>query len=276
MCSMTFALQFPPIDPIAFHLGPIAVRWYGIAYLIGFALGYVGLRHLIRRGFLRITPETLGDLVVWLVVGVLAGGRAGWWIAYHRSTGRPEPWYEAFAAWHGGMSFHGGLLGVALAMALWSRRRKMPFWNLADGAALVAPIGLFFGRVANFINAELVGRPTTVPWGIVFPGDTVARHPSQLYEAILEGPILFVSLWLVTRRFAAHEGEIASAFLILYGMFRMLVELFRQPDEQIGFVALGWLTMGQLLSVLLVLVGITLLIWRRSITGSDTNALRKV
>lgn len=270
---MTPPLQFPPIDPIAFHLGPIAVHWYGIAYLIGITLGYLGLRDLIRRGFLRITREALGDLVVWLVLGVMVGGRAGWWIVYHRSTGAPELWYEPFAAWHGGMSFHGGLVGVALAMALWSRRRHLPFWNLADSTALVAPIGLFFGRLANFVNAELVGRPTTVPWGIVFPGDTVARHPSQLYEATLEGPILLLSLWAIKRMLRPREGQIASTFLILYGVSRAVVELFRQPDEQIGFVALGWLTMGQLLSALIVLVGAALLVSRHVTPDEDADKL---
>ncbi len=157
------AIQHPQIDPVFFHLGPLAVRWYGLAYLLGFLLAYLGLRRLIRRGELRLTYESLADLVGWMIAGVVVGGRAGWWIFYHR-RGAVEPWYEPFAVWHGGMSFHGGLAGVAVVLCIWAWAKKAPFWHIADAAALLAPVGLFFGRVANFINAELIGRPTDLPW----------------------------------------------------------------------------------------------------------------
>lgn len=205
----------------------------------------------------------------------MVGGRLGWWLFYHRREGAAEPWYEPIAIWHGGMSFHGGLVGVIIALALWSRARRAPLWNLVDAAALATPIGLFFGRIANFISAELVGRPTGVPWGMIFPGDTVPRHPSQLYEAMLEGPLLLFLLWAVRNRLRPSEGRTAALFLGLYGLFRFAVEFTRQPDSQLGFIAFGWLTMGQLLSLLLVGAGIALwLIRRPSLESGSTNSAR--
>lgn len=177
-------------------------------------------------------------------------------VLYHRYAGQVEPWYEPVAIWRGGMSFHGGLAGVILVIALWSWRHDRFLPNLADSLALVAPIGLFLGRIANFVNAELVGRPTGLAWGVVFPGETFARHPSQLYEAILEGPLLLLVLWLVSRRRGGRDGRIAAMFLTLYGMLRFLVEFTRQPDEQLGFILFDWMTMGQLLSLLLITVGV--------------------
>ncbi len=259
------AIFHPQIDPVIFRLGPLAVRWYGLAYPLGFVLAYLGLRRLIRRGELRLTHESLADLVGWLIAGVVVGGRAGWWIFYRRSGG-VEPWYEPFAVWHGGMSFHGGLAGVAVVLIVWAWAKKAPLWNIADAAALVTPVGLFFGRVANFINAELVGRPTDLPWGVIFPGDTVARHPSQLYEALLEGLLLLLILRAVHTWRRPAEGRLAALFLIGYGAVRFAVEFTRVPDEQVGFVAFGWLTMGQLLSLFLLLVGAV--IWRARANAS--------
>jgi len=254
---MTLALiTYPRIDPVIFRLGPFAVRWYGLAYVTGFVLGYVVLRQLIRRGVLRLSADALGDLVTWMAAGVILGGRGGWWLFYHRASGAFEPWWEPVAIWHGGMSFHGGLIGVCLALLIWSWRNRAPFLNLADCLALVTPFGLFFGRIANFINGELVGRRTDVQWGMIFPGDTFARHPSQLYEAFLEGPLLLAILWAVWKWKRPTEGRIAALFLILYGVFRFAVEFTREPDSQLGFIAFGWLTMGQLLSVLLPCAGI--------------------
>ncbi len=242
-----------------------------LAYLLGFLLAYLGLRRLIRRGELRLTYEGLADLVGWLIAGVVVGGRAGWWIFYHRGGG-VEPWYEPFAVWHGGMSFHGGLAGVAVVLCIWARAKKAPFWHIADAAALVAPVGLFFGRVANFINAELVGRPTDLPWGLIFPGESIARHPSQLYEAAFEGPLLLLLLWAIWKWRRPRDGRIAALFLILYGAFRFAVEFTRQPDEQLGFIAFGWLTMGQLLSAALVIAGVVLwLAWRPQPAPSETG-----
>ena len=251
MSQPTAQLMFPEwLDPIALQIGPVSVRWYGLAYLAAFAVGYMLLLRASRRGTLRLAPSAVGDLVVWLIAGVMLGGRIGWWIVYDRAA--DAPWWEPFAIWRGGMSFHGGLIGVTIAVALFARLRRVPLWNTVDHLALAAPIGLLVGRLANFINAELVGRPTSLPWGVVFPGEAIARHPSQLYEAALEGLLLGSILWavygLVRRR---RDGELALLFLALYGVFRFAVEFTRQPDPQVGFVAFGWLTMGQILSLLM-------------------------
>lgn len=254
MWTSLAAIPFPPFDPVALRLGPLAIRWYGLAYVAAFLFAYLLLRRMVGQGRLRIATEQLSDLVLWLVAGVMLGGRLGWWLFYHRGGGGPEPWYEPVAIWHGGMSFHGGLAGVIVALLACVWRTRSPFWNLADCLALVAPIGLFLGRLANFINAELVGRPTDVPWGIIFPGELFARHPSQLYEALLEGPFLLSLLWLVTRR-NRRDGVVAGLFLCLYGVVRVGVEFTRQPDAQIGFIAFGWLTMGQALSAIIVVAG---------------------
>ena len=262
MSSILASIVFPSFDPVIVRLGPLAIRWYGLAYVSAFIAAYIGLRWMIQRGELRITADQLGDLLSWLVLGVILGGRLGWWIFYHRppATGEQEPWYEPIAMWHGGMSFHGGLLGVTIVMITWSRIRHAPLLNLSDATALVTPIGLFFGRIANFINAELVGRPTDLPWGVIFPKDTVARHPSQLYEAMLEGPILLLILWAVRRWVRPPEGFIIALFFTLYGVFRFAVEFTREPDAQLGFIAFGWLTMGQILSLVLALAGLVTLL----------------
>jgi phosphatidylglycerol:prolipoprotein diacylglycerol transferase len=211
---------------------------------------------------LRLKTDAIGDLMTWLIIGVMAGGRLGWWLFYHRPEPTPEPWYEPIAIWHGGMSFHGALIGVTLAFVLWSWWHRAPMWNIADAAALVTPVGLFLGRLANFANAELVGRVTDVPWGMIFPGETVPRHPSQLYEAALEGPVLLAIVWLARRFLPRRDGAVASVFVVAYGVIRFCVEFTREPDVQLGFIAFGWLTMGQLLSLLLIVIGIALLAWR--------------
>ncbi len=266
MWTILSAIPFPQLDPVFFRLGPIAVRWYGLAYLTGFAFAYWGLSRQIRSGRLRLTNANLSELVGWSVAGVIIGGRLGWWLFYHRSSGAFEPWYEPLAVWHGGMSFHGGLIGVILVTAIWAWRRQLPALHIADALALVTPVGLLFGRLANFINAELVGRPTEMPWGVIFPGELFARHPSQLYEALLEGPVLLLCLWWYSRwrqvESTKNAGRVAGAFLLLYGTFRFAVEFTRQPDEQLGYIAFGWLTMGQLLSAGLVLLGIGLVAWK--------------
>jgi phosphatidylglycerol:prolipoprotein diacylglycerol transferase len=269
---MFAVLPYPHLDPVALRVGPLVIRWYGLAYVLAFIAAYLTLRAMIRRRVLRLPLDLLGDLVSWLAVGVVLGGRIGWWLFYHRNQGSTEPWYEPVAIWHGGMSFHGGLIGVCAVLAIWSWVRQVSFWKLADAAVLVTPIGLFFGRIANFINAELVGRQTAVSWGMVFPGDTVARHPSQLYEALLEGPLLLLILWVVWKRSRPRSGRIAALFLILYGLFRFAVEFTREPDPQLGFIASGWLTMGQLLSALLAGCGIVLwLIRRANLKSSDSD-----
>ena len=249
------AIRYPEFDPVIFRLGPLTVRWYGLAYFMAFILCYFALETLSKRRQLRLTREQISDLVIYLAAGVVVGGRAGWWLIYHRAPVEPEPWYEPVAIWSGGMSFHGGLIGVVLVVWFWSWRNLTSLLNIADNLALVTPIGLVLGRLANFINAELVGRPTDLPWGVMFPGEEFARHPSQLYEALLEGPLLLVLLW-GTRRFTkAYDGRTAGLFVMLYSVFRFTVEFTREPDAQLGFIAMGWLTMGQLLSFILMLGG---------------------
>jgi phosphatidylglycerol:prolipoprotein diacylglycerol transferase len=249
-------ITYPQIDPIMFQIGPIKIRWYGMAYLVGFVLAYFVLGRLARSRVLRISKEALGDLVGWLALGVVLGGRTGWWIFYHKYDPRlPEPWWEPVAVWHGGMSFHGGLSGVLLVLFIWSRLNRAPFLNIADCLALVAPIGLCLGRIANFINAELVGRVSHAPWAMIFPGQTEPRHPSQLYEAMLEGPVLLGAVWLVKRIRNRRDGEIAAAFVVFYAIFRFVVEFTREPDQQLGFIAFNWLTMGQILSLAIGVLG---------------------
>jgi phosphatidylglycerol---prolipoprotein diacylglyceryl transferase len=256
-------IPYPQIDPIMFEIGPLKVRWYGMAYLTGFVIAYFVLGRLVRKGVLRISKEGLSDLVGWLALGVVAGGRTGWWIFYHKvdPTSSPEPWWEPIAIWHGGMSFHGGLTGVLLVLWIWCKVNKAPVLNVADCLALVTPIGLFLGRIANFINGELVGRESHVPWAMIFPGYTEPRHPSQLYEALLEGPLLLVVLWALKTWKNRKDGHIAAAFIMCYAVFRFLVEFTREPDKQLGFIAFGWLTMGQLLSVAIGLAGLVWWVW---------------
>jgi phosphatidylglycerol---prolipoprotein diacylglyceryl transferase len=257
-------ITYPQIDPVMVQIGPLKIRWYGMAYLVAFVLAYFVLGRLVKKNVLRISQEALSDLVGWLALGVVAGGRTGWWIFYHRfDPTQPEPWWEPVAIWHGGMSFHGGLAGVLLVLYIWCRSRRAPVLNVADCLALVTPIGLFLGRIANFINAELVGRESNVPWAMIFPGYTTPRHPSQIYEAILEGPLLLAVVWWVKSWKNRRDGEIAATFIIAYAIFRFLVEFTREPDKQIGFIAFDWLTMGQLLSLGIGLVGIIWLLWLR-------------
>jgi phosphatidylglycerol:prolipoprotein diacylglycerol transferase len=249
-------IHYPQINPTILQIGPIKIRWYGVAYLTGFVAGYFLLQHLIKTKVMRIRLDDLGDLAGWVAMGVVVGGRAGWWIFYHKDTGTAEPWYEPFAINHGGMSFHGGLTGVILVLFVWGRIKKVSFLNLADCLALVAPIGLFLGRLANFINGELVGRPSSVPWAMIFPGYTEPRHPSQIYEALLEGPLLMAIVWGIKRLKNRKDGQIAAMFVIGYAVIRFNVEFTREPDVQLGYIAWGWLTMGQLLSFAIGVVGV--------------------
>jgi len=261
---MVAAIAFPAIDPVAFRVGPFAVRWYGIAYLLGFVGAFLVMRWLARRWRLNLTVDDILSIVLAAVVGVIVGGRLGYVVIYGSGYYWAHP-AQIFAIWDGGMSFHGGLVGIVIAAGVVAWRMKVPFLTLCDLGAAGAPIGLFFGRLANFVNAELWGRVTTVPWGIVFPGaGPLPRHPSQLYEAALEGLVLFAVLMIVvTRRPAPPRGSVLGWMLTLYGVFRVSVEFFRQPDVQIGFLP-GGITMGQLLSVPLIAVGIGLLFWAYS------------
>ena len=250
-------IDFPLIDPVAVQIGPLAIRWYGLMYLISFVLAYVVLSARAKKGQLRLDKNQLADLITWAAFGVLAGGRLGYILFYDLGYYLSNP-LKILSVWEGGMSFHGGLIGVIAAVYLFSRKKGVPFMELGDSAALVAPIGLGFGRIGNFINGELFGRVTDAPWGMIFPGQTLPRHPSQLYESFLEGLVLFGILWVLDRRRPA-TGVLSGMFLAGYGTFRFIVEFFREPDSHIGYM-LGIFTRGQLLSLPLVLAGVALIV----------------
>lgn len=257
-------LPFPSIDPVLIELGPFAIRWYALAYVAGLLLGWWMAKRLCERpalwgGRSPIPPEAFDDAVVWIAFGVILGGRIGYVLFYNLAYYIENP-LQALTVWHGGMAFHGGFLGSILAMYLFCRKRGLAFVSMLDIAAAVVPIGLFFGRLANFINGELWGRPTDVAWAMVFPhGGPEPRHPSQLYEAGLEGLLIFIMLQLAIRAGAlTRPGTVAGLFVFLYGCARIFVEFFREPDPQLGYLAGGWLTMGMLLSLPMLAVGLAL------------------
>lgn len=265
-------LIYPNLDPVAFHLGPLAVHWYGLMYLIGFVGAWLLLSWRIRRspacGF---QIEQVSDLVFYAALGIIIGGRLGYVLFYNLADIIQQPW-QLFAIWKGGMSFHGGLLGVIVAMWLYARKINKSLIEVTDFIAPVVPIGLGAGRIGNFINGELWGRVTDVPWAMVFPtGGDVPRHPSQLYEFLLEGVILFWVLWFFSST-KPPRWTVSGLFLLLYGVFRFGVEFLREPDIQIGFVAFGWMSKGQLLSVPMILAGIAMLVYgyKRAVACSNT------
>lgn len=247
-------MNFPQIDPIIFSIGPLAVRWYGMMYLLGFVGGYFMMCHVARLRDMPIKKEVISDLLFYAVLGVVIGGRLGYTLFYNSSYYLRHP-LEIFYVWEGGMSFHGGLLGVLIVLLLFCWRHNLPLLLIGDLAVSAVPIGLWFGRIGNFINAELWGRVTDHSWGIVFPGGgSLPRHPSQLYEAGLEGLVLFVLIYLLHRS-GARRGIPVFSFVFLYGIFRFLVEFLRQPDNHLGFLW-GGATMGQLLSVPMIIIGL--------------------
>jgi phosphatidylglycerol:prolipoprotein diacylglycerol transferase len=252
---LSLAFWTHTLNPVVFHLwGPLAVRWYGLAYLAGFLGGYLILLRLSRRGEFAVPPDELSNFIVHIAIyGVFLGGRLGYVLFYAWSTFIHDPLF-LFRVWEGGMASHGGIIGVILVILWTARKKKTSFWNLTDGLALVAPVGLFFGRIANFINGELWGRPTDVPWAVIFPQAEdlapVPRHPSQLYEAFGEGLLLFTALWFIRRTaWGKRGGALSAAFLIIYAAARIASEFFREPDSTIYF---GWLTKGQLYSAVMV------------------------
>jgi phosphatidylglycerol---prolipoprotein diacylglyceryl transferase len=256
-------LTFPDIDPVAFTLGPVQIRWYGISYVVGILLAWMYARYLVKRYSHGILRKDLDDFVIWATIGVVAGGRLGEVLFYQPAEFMTHPW-EILYLWEPGMSFHGGLIGVAVATVWFCAKRNIPFLSLADIVACGAPIGLFFGRLANFVNAELYGRVTDVSWGMVFPnGGPLPRHPSQLYEAFLEGIVLFFGLMViehVTKIRRTNPGFLFGLFLIGYGLARIIVENFREPDEGLGFFFWGT-TMGQWLSVPVLLAGVLVMFY---------------
>jgi phosphatidylglycerol:prolipoprotein diacylglycerol transferase len=255
-------LVHPNFDPIAFSLGPIAVRWYGVMYLVGFATAFALGRYRIKRGLSgRVTTSVLDDLLFYVVLGVILGGRLGYVLFYKPGYYFEHP-LEIFAVWQGGMAFHGGFFGVLAAIWFLARKHQLRWLEMTDFVAPLIPLGLAAGRLGNFINGELYGRVTDVAWGMVFasPGAGVApRHPSQLYQFALEGLLLFAVLWVFTTR-PRPLGAASAVFLIGYGAMRFVAEFFREPDDFLGFLALT-LTMGQWLSAPMILAGVFLLAW---------------
>lgn len=251
------------LDPIALSLGPIEIRWYGIAYVLGFICAGFIMYRVSKRWKVRIDADSLLTILLCVIIGVIVGGRLGYVLFYGNGAYLQNP-LEIFATNHGGMSFHGGLIGALLAGIVAAKITKIPYLTLADMGCIGAPLGLLFGRCANFINGELWGAPTDAAWGVVFGGSAgmMPRHPSQLYEALLEGVLLFAVLYLLSRKQPPRpRGTFLGVFLVLYGCFRFVIEFVREPDVQLGYIWGGWLTMGQLLSVPLILVGIGVLVY---------------
>lgn len=255
--------QHPQFDPIALQLGPLAIHWYGLMYLVGFGLVWLLGNHRIKQGRAPIDKKGLEDLIFYCVVGVIVGGRLGYALfyqpAYYLTS---ENWLKIFAVWEGGMAFHGGLIGVLLVLAWFCHKRQIAFFAIGDFLAPLIPLGLAAGRLGNFINGELWGRTTDVPWAVIFPQamDGLGRHPSQLYQMLLEGILLFIVLWWFSSKQRA-QGQVSALFLIGYGLCRFVVEFTREPDAFLGFVW-GQLSMGQLLSI--PMIGLGLLIFYRA------------
>jgi phosphatidylglycerol:prolipoprotein diacylglycerol transferase len=265
----SLVIPFPEIDPVLVQIGPFALRWYALAYISGILLGWLLARAIIRNtrlwgGPAPLTVTQFDDFVLWCTLGVILGGRIGYVLFYNPEHFLAHPG-QILQLWKGGMAFHGGFVGVVTAVALFARSRRIPALSLGDVTAAVYPIGHFLGRLANFINGELWGRPAEVPWAMVFPGGgPIPRHPSQIYQATIEGLLLFVLLMLFVRAGALKRpGLILGIFAVGYGTARIFCELFREPDVQVGYLW-GGLTMGQLLSVPLILAGIALIAHARN------------
>lgn len=246
-------MNYPELDPVALNLGPVTIHWYGVTYIVGLGMCWwlATLRAKRRQSWSR---ETISDLLFYAAIGVVLGGRIGYVLFYGFASWIEDP-VSLLRIWQGGMSFHGGMLGVFLALYFFSRKHKKSYFEVADFVAPLAPLGLGMGRIGNFINAELPGRVTDVPWALVYPGELVTRHPSSLYQFCLEGPVLFCWLWWFSAR-PRPRMAVSGMFMIGYGTLRLISEQFRQPDPHLNFIAFDWLTMGQLLSLPMVILGI--------------------
>ena len=263
-------LPYPQIDPVIFEIGPLQVRWYGMMYVLGFAATVLLVKYQIKKFGFKELDVHFENLNLVLIVCLVLGARLGYVLFYNLPYYLNHP-AEILATWQGGMSFHGGMLGLFAGAVVFCRLKGLDFWRVADFYAVTAPIGLGLGRLGNFINAELYGRVTDVPWAMVFPGaGPLPRHPSQLYEAFLEGLVLFVFLWVLKEKqnppASWPSGSLVGLFLIFYGIFRVVSEFFREPDAHLGFIAAG-MTMGQLLSGLMIVAGIILILVRRRQAG---------
>jgi phosphatidylglycerol:prolipoprotein diacylglycerol transferase len=275
------ALPFPAFDPVLVQVGPFAIRWYALAYIVGILAGWLYARALIRSerlwaGKAPLTVTDFDDFVLWVTLGIILGGRIGYVLFYNGAYFAAHP-LEIVQLWKGGMSFHGGFLGCVVAVIAFARRRAIPVLSLGDIVCAVAPIGLFLGRIANFINAELWGRTSDVPWAFVFPGaGPLPRHPSQLYEATMEGLVLFAVLALMMRAGALKRpGTVLGTFSLGYGIARTICEFFREPDAQVGFLW-GGLTMGMLLSLPLMIAGVWLILAARKARAAAPAPAKQV
>jgi phosphatidylglycerol:prolipoprotein diacylglycerol transferase len=273
MSTLGLVITYPVIDPVAFSLGPVTVRWYGLAYMAGLLLGWLYIRQLLRQGggAPPIGPDQADSMLLWTTLGVVAGGRLGFVLLYEPGYFLLHP-LDVFKVWNGGMAFHGGLLGVGLALYFFARSAKISPLTAYDLAAAGTPFGLFFGRVANFINAEVYGRVTSMPWAMVFPGaGPEPRHPSQIYEGVLEGIVIFAALAVLTYRYKVLErpGTLIGVFLMLYGAFRMIGELFREPDT-LWFWPDAPLPAGAFYSVPMILVGLYFVRRARSLVPAES------
>jgi phosphatidylglycerol:prolipoprotein diacylglycerol transferase len=259
-------LPYPQIDPVIFSIGPLQVRWYGLMYVFGFAASLLLVKYQIKKFGFKELDAHFENLNLVLIISLILGGRLGYVLFYNLPYYLDHPG-EILATWQGGMSFHGGMLGLIIGGVIFCRLKGLDFWRVADFYAVTIPIGLGLGRIGNFINGELYGRVTDVPWAMVFPGGgPLPRHPSQLYESFLEGLVLFLLLWVLKEKqhppSSWPSGSMIALFLIFYGLFRIAVEFFREPDAQLGFIAAG-ITMGQLLSSLMIVAGIIIWLVRR-------------
>lgn len=259
------SINFPNIDPIIFSLGdtPLKVTWYSLSYVAGILLSFSYLHYLNRKSRLQpaLSSQIIDNLMTWIILGIVIGGRLGYVIFYDLDYNLANP-SNIIKTWQGGMSFHGGLLGVIISTFIYCHLNKISFLSMIDLFACAAPIGLFLGRIANFINAELVGRQTDAPWAIIFPGENFARHPSQLYEASTEGLLLFIIMRLIfiKSKIQTYKGCLSGIFLLFYAFFRFLIENYRQPDAHIGFISSSY-TMGQILSIPMIITGIILILY---------------
>jgi len=251
---------YPHIKSVALQIGPIKIHWYGIMYLLGFAIAWGLAKIRAKKLHYNWDNEAISDFIFYCAVGGIVGGRIGYVLFYDFNSFLHDPLF-IFKIWLGGMSFHGGIIGLIASLFFFARKLKMPFLTMLDFAAPLAPLGIALGRIGNFINAELWGRTTTVFWGVMFPnGGPLPRHPSQLYEAFAEGIILFVVIWFYSAK-PRTPGKVTALFLLMYGVIRFGCEFFREPDTQIGFIMFDWLTMGQLLSLPLIIGGAVMLLF---------------